>query len=55
VQCPGPTPISGERRVCGGVAGNHLQNMIRVGGALDSPNPVIPAVPPAASGLGGDQ
>src|SRR5271168_4718451 len=29
--------------------------MIRVGGALGSPHPILPAVPPAASALGGDR
>ena len=49
VQRAGPTPGGGERRACGVVAGNHLENMIRVGGALDLPHPFLPAVPPAAS------
>src|SRR3984957_16956497 len=55
MQRAGPTPRGGERRACRVVAGNHLENMIRVGGALDSPHPILPAVPPAASALGGDQ
>src|SRR6202453_283431 len=55
MQRAGPTPGGSERRTCGVVAGNHLENMIRVGGALDSPHRILPAVPPAAPALGGDQ
>ncbi len=53
VQCAGPTRGRGERRACGVVAGNHLENMICVGGALDLPHPILPAVPPAATALSG--
>src|ERR1700691_1800724 len=55
MQRAGPAPGGGERRACGVVAGNDLENMVRVGGALDSPHPILPAAPPAASALGGDQ
>ena len=54
VQCAGPTPGGGERRACGVVAGNHLENMIRVGGARDLPHPILPAKPPRSVCATGD-